>query len=106
MNEFDDKTLIYILCLIGSLSLSAWLLSFVAPISPPPIAAFFLSLCIASFSMLRLFGVGVSRSMLITIGVVIFFSLRLIGLRDIWYPCILIALIYALDRIISGKNHT
>jgi len=104
MREFDDATFIHILSLIGSLSLIAWLITFVAPISAFPVIVMLLAISASSYSLLRLTHISASRTILITVGIVIFFALRFIGLRDIWYLGLLIALLVALDRIIVRRK--
>jgi hypothetical protein len=88
---------------ISGLSVLGWFINSYSPDSFLMITLFFLIIAVTVFFFSLFLLKIVRRSLLVTLGVAIWFLLRLLGLRDWYYPALLIPIIISLE-ILFGKR--
>jgi hypothetical protein len=73
------------------------------PILPVPLMLFFISLSIIAFCFTMFLTNIVRRSLLVSGGVIVFFSLRFIGLREWYYVLLLVLSILLLEKYFNSS---
>lgn len=82
----------------------AWFAHTYAPTEPVHFIPFFILLFCSTVSLLLYLTNNVRRSILISIGFVIFLLLRLVGLRDVLYALLLLASLVAIEFAFSSSD--
>lgn len=88
---------------IAAVSTLAWFVNAYTPDSWQRIAIFFVLIAIILSSLLILLLNNVRRILLVTGGVLILLLLRLLGLREIIYPLLLIASLLSLELMLRKR---
>ncbi len=88
---------------ISGLSLLGWFVNTFPPENILLLVLFFVIIAItvffSSLFMLKI----VRRAVLVTLGVVIWLTLRLFGLRELWYPLLLIPCLISLEILFQKR---
>jgi hypothetical protein len=85
------------LCLLG------WFINTFQPENIYFLVLFFVIIGLTTFfSSLFLFKI-VRRAILVTLGVVVLLLLRMVGLRDLWYPVLLIPCLISLEILFQKR---
>lgn len=93
----------YLILGISGLSVLSWFIHTFRPENIYLLILFFLIIAATTlFSSLFLLKI-VRRAVLVTLGVVVWLMLRLFGLRELWYPLLLIPCLISLE-ILFGKR--
>jgi len=88
---------------ISGLSVLGWFINSMTPDSIPTIALFMFILSVTVFfSSLFLLKI-VRRAALVTLGVLVWLILRLLGLREFWYPLLLIPCLISLEMLFQKR---
>lgn len=88
---------------ISGLSVLGWFINTYQPDSVEMVALFFLIItAITFFSSLFIFKI-VRRAVLIIAGVIVWLLLRLVGLRDWYYPVLLIPVLISLEILFQKR---
>ena len=98
--ERDIKWLIIGVCGLSGLG---WLINTQDPDYLIPLGAFFLILFITAYSFGYFLTNIVRRSVLIGSGVFVFFLLRFLGLREIWYLILLLICLISLELSLQKR---
>ena len=88
---------------ISGLSILGWFINTFPPDSFETISLFFLIIAATTFfSFLFVFKI-VRRATLVTLGVMVWLLLRLVGLRDWYYPVLLIPVLVSLEILFQSR---
>jgi len=97
------RNILWLILGIFGLSGLGWFGNTFRPETIPMLTLFFLIIAAtAFFSSLFLFKI-VRRALLVTVGVVVWLLLRLLGLRDLWYPLLLIPCLISLEILFQRR---
>ncbi|MCX6791783.1 MAG: hypothetical protein NT149_01980 [Candidatus Gottesmanbacteria bacterium] len=97
------RNILWLILGICGLSVLGWLVNTFPPENIPLLILFFVIIAgTVFFSSLFLFKI-VRRAVLMTIGVVVWFTLRLLGLRELWYPLLLIPCLISLEILFQKR---
>ena len=93
----------YLLVGISGLCVLGWFVNTFTPENILLLILFFMIIAAtAYFTSLFLFKI-VRRAVLVTIGVTVWLTLRLLGLRDLWYPLLLIPCLISLEILFQKR---
>jgi hypothetical protein len=88
---------------ISCLSILGWFVNTFQPENLLLLTFFFVIVAATTFCIsLFLFKI-VRRAILVTIGVLVWFALRLLGLRELWYPLLLILCLISLEILFQKR---
>lgn len=88
---------ISLLCILG------WFVNTFRPTSPLLFLIFFTIVAATTFTLSLFMIKIVRRALLVTLGVVIWLLLRLLGLRDFYYPLLLVPLLISLEILFQKR---
>jgi hypothetical protein len=102
MNRLKRNILWLILGICG-LSILGWFINTFSPENFPQLILFFVIIAATTFfSSLFLLKI-VRRAILVTLGIIVWLALRLFGLRELWYPLLLIPCLISLEILFQKK---
>ncbi len=88
---------------MSGLSVLGWFINTIPPEHIVLLVLFFVIIAATTFfSSLFIFKI-VRRAVLVTIGMVVWFGLRLLGLRELWYPLLLIPCLISLEILFQRR---
>ena len=88
---------------ISGLCLLGWFINTFQPVNITLLIIFFLMIStITFFSSLFVLKI-VRRSVLVTLGIVVWLLLRMFGLREIWYPLLLLPCLISLEILFQKR---
>lgn len=93
----------YLILGISGLSVLGWFVNTFQPENILLLIPFFVIIAATTFFFSLFLLKIVRRAALVTLGVVIWLILRLLGLREIWYPLLLLPCLISLE-ILFGKR--
>lgn len=88
---------------ISGISLLGWFVNSFSPDSVWMIALFFVILCASTFFISLFFLKKVSRAAILTLGVAVWLALRFLGLRELYYPILLIPILISLEILLQNR---
>lgn len=99
----NSRNIWHVIIGVSGLSVLGWFVNTFAPDSVNRIAFFFFIVAItAFFSSLFVLKI-VRRAVLVTLGIIIWLLLRLLGLRDWYYPILLIPVLISLEILFQKR---
>lgn len=102
MNK-SNRNIWWLIVGISGLSVLGWFINTFTPDSMQMVALFFLIITVtAFFSSLFVFKI-MRRAILVTLGILIWLLLRLMGLRDWYYPILLIPILISLEILLEKR---
>jgi len=103
LSERSTRNIWWLILGISGLSVLGWFINTFSPDSVQMITLFFVIIAAtAFFSSLFVFKI-VRRAVLVTMGVVVWLVLRLVGLRDWYYPILLIPILISLEILLEKR---
>ncbi len=97
------RNILWLILGICGLSLLGWFINTYQPENIFLLVLFFLIIAgTVFFSSLFLFKI-VRRAILVTLGVIVWLTLRMFGLRDLWYPLLLIPCLISLEILFNKR---
>jgi hypothetical protein len=97
------RNILWLILGMCGLSVLGWFINTIPPENILLLVFFFVIIAATTFfSSLFLFKI-VRRAVLVTIGVVVWFGLRLLGLRELWYPLLLIPCLISLEILFQKR---
>lgn len=97
LHGHTNHNVIWLIIGICGLSGLGWLINTQDPDFIVPLGAFFLLISVTAFSLTLFITNIVRRSVLVGGGVFVFFLLRFLGLRDLYYAVLLLACLISLE---------
>lgn len=88
---------------ISGISLLGWFVNSYSPDSVWMIAVFFVILSASVFFISLLFLKKIRRAALLTFGVILWLILRFLGLRELYYPILLIPILISLEILFQNR---
>jgi hypothetical protein len=97
------RNILWLIFGICGLSLLGWFVNTFQPENIQLLILFFIIIGITVFfTSLFLFKI-VRRAILVTLGIVVWLALRLFGLRELWYPLLLIPCLISLEILFNKR---
>lgn len=97
------RNVLWLILGICGLSVLGWFVNTFQPENILLLVLFFVIIATTTFfSSLFLFKI-VRRSVLVTLGVIVWLLLRLLGLRELWYPMLLIPCLISLEILFQKR---
>jgi len=97
------RNILWLIFGICGLSVLGWFINTFPPDNILLLILFFVIIAATTFfSSLFLFKI-VRRAVLVTLGVVVWLTLRLLGLRELWYPLLLIPCLVSLEILFQKR---
>jgi hypothetical protein len=101
--EKPKRNILWLILGICGLSVLGWFVNTFPPENILLLVLFFAIIAAtAFFSSLFLFKI-VRRAVLVTVGVVVWLLLRLLGLRELWYPLLLLPCLISLEILLQKR---
>lgn len=101
--EKPERNIWHLIFGMSGLSVLGWFMSSFSPANFLFVALFFLIVAVmVFFSSLFVFK-SARRAILVTIGVIVWLVLRLLGLREIWYPFLLVLCLISLEILFQRR---
>jgi hypothetical protein len=88
---------------ISGLSTLGWFANTFSPENIQLLVLFFIIIAVTTFSTALFLLKIVRRSVLVTLGVVVWLLLRMVGLRELWYPLLLILCLISLEILFQKR---
>ena len=93
----------YLIAGISGLSVLGWFVNTFPPENILSLVLFFLIIAATTFFSSLFILKIVRRAVLVTLGVIVWLTLRLLGLRELWYPLLLIPCLISLEILFQKR---